>query len=349
MAATLTITKPDDWHIHVRDGKLLSTVVPYTTAQFGRGLIMPNLSPPITGVDQAEKYRKEILNALPPGSNFDPKMSLYLTNDTSIDDVKRAAECQDVLGFKLYPAGATTNSADGVTRIIDMMPVFESMAEQRVVLQIHGEVTDPHVDIFDREAVFIDQILLPLHQEIPELGIVLEHVTTSQGVDFVKGTNHFVAATITPQHLMYNRNELFRGGIRPHNYCLPVLKREPHRQAVLEAAVSGDPSFFLGTDSAPHTRNTKESACGCAGIFSAPAAIEIYAEIFEGMEALEKLEGFASHYGADFYKLDRNSEKISLVKKPQNIPESIVINNSSSNDELVPFLAGDSLSWTLDS
>ena len=343
----ITITQPDDWHVHVRDGDILTRVIPYTAAQFGRALIMPNLTPPVTTVKRAMEYRNTILAALPTGTRFDPKMSLYLTDDTAQSEVDAAADCEHVLGFKLYPAGATTNSSSGVTKVSGMMNIFESMAQHGLVLQVHGEVTDDHVDIYDREAVFIDQILLPLHQEIPDLGVVLEHVTTSQGVDFVKSTNHFVAGTITPQHLLYNRNEMFRGGIRPHIYCLPVLKREPHRQALVDAAIGGDPSFFLGTDSAPHTRGAKESACGCAGVFSACTALEIYAEIFDKMESISKLENFASHYGADFYKLERNQRKITLVKQDQAVPARIAMDASRSASDLVPLMAGDFLSWSI--
>ena len=351
MTMTITMTQPDDWHVHVRDGEMLARAVPYTAAQFGRALIMPNLDPPVSTVQQALEYRKTILSALPAGTSFDPKMSLYLTDNTTEAEVKAAAQCEHILGFKLYPAATTTNSASGVTRVSGMMNVFEAMARHGVVLQVHGEVADPHVDIFDREAVFIDQILFPLHQELPDLGLVLEHVTTRQGVDFVKATNHFVAGTITPHHLLYNRNELFRGGIRPHLYCLPILKREPHRQALLAAATSGDPSFFLGTDSAPHTRSRKQSACGCAGIFSAHAAIEFYAEVFTGLECIDKLENFASHFGADFYHLERNPGKVTLSNKTKHIPESIRkahgTDAAASDDDIIPLMAGETLSWSL--
>ena len=343
---TLSITRPDDWHIHVRDGDLLSAVVPFTAKRFGRALIMPNLVPPVTNVEQALRYRSSICDAVPAGLQFDPKMSLYLTDQTSTKDVEAAARCEHVLGIKLYPAGATTNSSAGVSKITAMMPVLESMAEAGVVLQLHGEVTDAHVDIFDRESVFIEQVLIPLHKEIPELRMVLEHITTSDGVDFVAGTNHHVAGTITPQHLMYNRNEIFRGGIRPHNYCLPVLKRENHRIALLKAATSGNPSFFLGTDSAPHTRNTKESACGCAGIFSACAGIEHYAVIFDDNDCLQMLEGFASHFGADFYQLQRNSDSITLINSNSIIPDSVPA-GGNPEQAIVPLMAGETLSWTL--
>ena len=348
---TITITQPDDWHVHVRDGDMLARVIPYTAAQFGRALIMPNLKPPVSTVQQALEYRKTILSALPDGTSFDPKMSLYLTNDTPQAEVKVAAESEHILGFKLYPAGATTNSSSGVTKVSALMNVFECMAQHDVVLQVHAEVTDPHVDIFDREAVFIEQILLPLHRELPELKLVLEHITTHQGVDFVKSASHFVGGTITPQHLLYNRNEIFRDGIRPHLYCLPVLKRESHRQALVAAATSGNPSFFLGTDSAPHSRSSKQSACGCAGIFSAYAAIELYAEVFARSECIDKLENFASHFGADFYKLARNSGKITLHNKTKHIPQRIVNTadtcNDIGDDAIIPLMAGETIAWSL--
>ncbi len=343
------MTQPDDWHVHVRDGAMLARVVPYTAAQFGRALIMPNLEPPIRNVQQALEYRQTILSALPEDTSFDPKMSLYLTDDTTQAEVKAAAECEHILGFKLYPAGATTHSSSGVTKVSALMNRFECMAKHDVVLQVHAEVTDPHVDIFDREAVFIEQVLFPLHQELPELGLVLEHITTRQGVDFVKSTNRFVAGTITPQHLLYNRSEIFRGGIRPHLFCLPILKRESHRQALVAAATAGDPSFFLGTDSAPHSRSSKQSACGCAGIFSAYSAIELYAEVFAGAECLDKLEGFASHFGADFYKLARNPRKITLHNTAKHIPQSIGNNHAddAADDDIIPLMAGKSMAWSL--
>ena len=342
MSATLTITRPDDWHVHLRDGHMLKAVAPLTARQFGRALIMPNLVPPVRTVEQAMAYREAILDSVPDDPVFDPKMSLFLTDDTDEGEVRAAARCEHVLGFKLYPAGATTNSSTGVTRTSNIMGLLECMAENGVVLQVHGEVTDPHVDIFDREALFIEQVLIPIHREIPELKLVLEHITTREGVDFVRDSNSNVAATITPQHLLYSRNEIFKGGIRPHLYCLPILKKESHRLCVLQAAVSGNPSFFLGTDSAPHLRGEKESACGCAGIFSACTAIEFYAEIFEGMECLDRLEDFASHFGADFYGVGRNSQKAVLEKTPQEIP----LNMEHCNHGLVPLMAGESLSWT---
>jgi len=346
---SITLTKPDDWHVHLRDGAMLNRVAEYTARQFSRALVMPNLSPPIETVEQALAYRKRILDAVPAGIDFDPKMTLYLTENTSSAQIEKAADCEHVLGFKLYPAGATTHSEFGVSRVAAMMDTFECMAKHGVCMQVHGEVTDPHVDVFDREAVFIDQILDTVHREIPEFRMVLEHITTRHGIDFVRQSSSNVAGTITPQHLMYNRNEMFKDGIRPHHYCLPVLKREEHRMALLEAATSGDPSFFLGTDSAPHTRHSKENACGCAGIFSAVAAIEYYAEMFDSIEKIDRLEGFASHFGADFYQLPRNTGQITLVRKPRTIPETIQGNHADDHEEeVVPLKAGEDVSWSIE-
>ena len=342
--ASLTITRPDDWHVHLRRGRVMAAVVRHTAARFGRAGVMPNLSPPIVTVAQALDYRAEIMAALPPDTAFCPLLSLYLTDYTRLDEVREAAQQARIIAFKLYPAGATTNSQHGVTRISKVMPVLEAMAEHGVVLQVHGEVTDPQVDVFDREAVFIEQVLDPLQRELPELKIVLEHVTTEQGVQFVQQAGDKVAATLTAHHLMFNRNEMFRGGIRPHTYCLPVLKRERHRRALLAAATGGDRSFFLGTDSAPHSKRSKESDCGCAGIYSAHAAVELYAEVFEGMEALDKLEGFASHYGADFYGLERNREKLTLEKKSWRVADVWPLGDG---DELVPLRAGETISWSV--
>jgi dihydroorotase len=326
---------------------MLKRVVPFTSSRFGRALIMPNLNPPVKNVEQALKYRAEILNAVPSGTTFDPKMSLYLTDSTAISDVVSASQSDHISGFKLYPAGATTHSDSGVTKITGVMPVLEAMAEHGVVLQVHGEVTDKHVDIFDREAVFIDQILSPLNREIPQLKIVLEHITTREGVSFVESAGQQIAGTITPQHLLYNRNEIFRGGIRPHAFCLPVLKREVHRQALMAAATQGNESFFLGTDSAPHTRGAKQSECGCAGIFCASAAIEIYAEIFASIDKLHMLEGFASHHGADYYGVKRNTETITLINQDHTIPAKIGCENDHSDNDLIPLMAGQQLSWML--
>jgi len=349
MIESYRMTRPDDWHVHLRSDALLSCVVPYTARQFGRALIMPNLTPPVTTVKAAIRYRQGILDCLPANTKFDPKMSIYLTDNTSKKDVEEASTCPHVLSFKLYPAGATTNSSSGVTKISRLMSIFESMANSRIVLQVHGETTDTHIDIFDRETVFIEQILAPLHQEIPELKIVLEHITTDDSVNFVKQAGSNVAGTITPQHLMYSRNEIFKGGLRPHYYCLPILKREQHRQKLVAAATSGDLSFFLGTDSAPHIRSAKEGNYGCAGIFSAHAAIEFYADVFDSADALPMLEGFASHYGADFYNLPRNKDKVILVKKNQHIPPSIVVDSlSNSTEEIIPLMAGQCLNWSLE-
>lgn len=347
MTDTLTITQPDDWHLHVRSSEMAQCVIPYTAAQFGRALIMPNLTPPVTTTARALQYREEVLECLPETSGFDPKMAIYLTDRTRVEDVLEASQSEHVLGFKLYPAGATTNSDSGVTKITHLMPIFELMAEKGVVLQVHGEVTDPHVDVFDREAVFIEQVLHPLHNEIPDLKIVLEHITTQQGAEFVSQSDQNIGATITPQHLMYNRNEIFRGGIQPHKYCLPILKREKHRQALVEAAIGGNPSFFLGTDSAPHTRQSKESACGCAGIFSAHAAMEFYTHVFESADALDKLEAFASHNGSGFYGLPINKNKITLKRTDQIIPNQIGIKGLQVPQEIVPLMAGEVLNWSV--
>ena len=344
---SITIVQPDDWHVHLRDGDMLQRVAPYTASQFGRAMIMPNLSPPVTNVSRALEYRQRILNGVSSESGFQPKMSIYLTDNTSQTDVAQAAEHPDIVGFKLYPAGATTNSASGVSRISGLMEVLESMADTDLVLQVHGEVTDNHVDIFDRESVFIEQVLSPLAKELPELKIILEHVTTKEGVQFVEQGGGNIAATITPQHLMFNRNEIFREGIRPHLYCLPVLKREGHRQALVEAATGGNRQFFLGTDSAPHSKASKQSSCGCAGIFSANAAIELYAAVFDELERIHQLEGFSSIYGAEFYGLPHNSKKVTLTKETQIIPDNIPDITGLEGEELIPLLAGEAISWKL--
>ncbi len=343
----LHITQPDDWHVHLRDGEMLKRVAPYTASQFKRALVMPNLTPPVTTVEQAMGYRQRILESLPENSAFDPRMSLYLTDHTPVQEALKAARNPHIAGFKLYPAGATTHSDSGVTKIDRVMGVLEAMAQNRVILQVHGEVTDSHIDIYDRESEFIDQILAPLHHELPDLKFVLEHITTSQGVEFVRGSSSCVAGTITPHHLMFNRNQMFEGGIRPHLYCLPVLKRETHRLALLDAATSGNPSFFLGTDSAPHSRASKQSDCGCAGIFSANAAIEYYAEIFDQAGRIDRLEGFASHFGADFYDLPRNSGKITLTRQAHPIPSIIPASNQEKSDDLTPLLGGSVIHWKL--
>ncbi len=343
MTDEITLTRPDDWHLHLRDGQVLADIVPHTAARFGRAIVMPNLKPPVTTTEKALDYRKRILEALPPGMSFQPLMTLYLTDNTTVEEIARAKSSGMVHAVKYYPAGATTNSDSGVTDIRRVYPVLEAMAEQGMPLLVHGEVTDPAVDVFDREAVFIERILLPLLADIPSLKIVFEHITTREAVDLVKQTPERLGATITPQHLMMNRNAIFQGGINPHHYCLPVLKRERHRQALVAAATSGDPRFFLGTDSAPHARTAKESACGCAGIYSAHAAMEFYAQVFDEAGALDKLEAFASFHGADFYGLPRNVGSITLVRETLRLPEAIRF----GGEQLIPLGAGEVLSWRL--
>lgn len=331
---TLTIRKPDDWHVHLRDGEMLERVAPYTARQFARAIVMPNLAPPVTRVDSARDYRKRILATTPPG--FTPLMTCYLTDNSDADEIARGFEEGVWIAAKLYPAGATTNSASGVTSIENIYPVLERMQRIGMVLCVHGEVTDPEVDIFDREKVFIARVLLPLVKNFPALKVVLEHITTKEAVDFVHYAQS-VAATITPQHLLINRNAIFAGGLRPHAYCLPVAKREEHRLAVRKAATSGWTNIFLGTDSAPHSRHAKESACGCAGIFNAPFALESYATAFEEEGALENFEAFASVNGARFYGLPLNEETVTLERAPISVPEEI--------GGLVPFHAGETLGW----
>ncbi len=339
---TLTITQPDDWHLHLRDGDVLNQVAPFTAKQFARAIIMPNLSPPVTTVVQAVAYLDRILGAV-EGTDFEPLMTLYLTDNTPADEIIAAHKSCFIKGVKLYPAGATTNSDDGVTDIRLCDAALDEMQKVGLPLLIHGEVTTPEIDIFDREKVFIDTILHPLILRFPELKIVLEHITTKDAADFVLQAGKNIAATITPHHLFHHRNAMFQGGLRPHNYCLPVLKRDIHQQALLAAIRSGSNKFFLGTDSAPHARHEKESACGCAGIFSAHAAIEIYTSIFEQQNALDKLEAFASFNGPDFYGLPRNSKTITLNKENWLIPDEYPLNT----DKLVPFLAGQTLTWKL--
>jgi dihydroorotase len=338
---TLTITRPDDWHVHVRNGAILKTVLPHTARQFARAIIMPNLKPPVTTVEQALAYRDEILAAVPMGMDFTPLMTLYLTATTTEAEIKKAAESEHIHAFKLYPAGATTHSDAGVADIVAAYPLFAAMEKHQIPLLIHGEVTDADCDIFDREKVFIDRYLMDIIKHFPGLRVVLEHITTSEAVQFVESASTNVAATITPQHLLYNRNALFVGGIRPHHYCLPVLKREQHRLVLVKAATSGNPKFFLGTDSAPHITETKENACGCAGCFSAPIALELYAEAFEAANALDKLEGFASFYGEDFYRLPRNSGTITLEKTTWNVPASYGENGIS----ITPLKANETICW----
>jgi len=340
----VVLTKPDDWHLHLRGGDAMKSVVGMSALQMGRAVIMPNLSPPITNVEQAIKYYNEIVEALPKGSKFNPLMVLYLTDKTTKNEIIEASNASEVYAVKLYPAGATTNSDSGVTSLKNIYPALEQMQKEGVPLLIHGEVTDADVDVFDREKVFIDRTLTKLVQDFPDLKIVLEHITTKDAVDFVNECEINIAATITPHHLLTNRNHMLVGGIQPHFYCLPVLKRQsPHQESLIAAATSGSPKFFLGTDSAPHEKDQKESSCGCAGIFSAHAAIELYAEAFDRAGKIEKLEGFASFFGADFYGLPRNQEKITLGKDTWRIPESY--NFSGSN--VVPFFAGEDLSWRL--
>jgi dihydroorotase len=339
--STLTLRRPDDWHLHLRDGAALRAVLPFTAAQFARAIVMPNLKPPVTTTALALAYRQRILDALAPGAKFEPLMTLYLTDRTEPAEVDRAKSSGVVHGFKLYPAGATTHSDAGVTDIRKVDSVLARMAELGVILQVHGEVTDPDVDVFDREARFIGSVLAPVIDRFPGLRVVFEHITTRAAVEFVRHAGAGVAATITPQHLLMNRNALFTGGIRPHHYCLPVLKTEPDRRALLEAIASGDSRFFLGTDSAPHARHTKEAPCGCAGIFSAHAALELYAEAFEDAGALDKLNGFGSEYGARFYGLPYNEGTVTLTKESWDVPASYRF----GSDELVPLRAGERMLW----
>ncbi|MGZ8222549.1 MAG: dihydroorotase [Methylobacter sp.] len=340
---TLTITRPDDLHLHVRTGAVLQTVMPHTARQFARAVIMPNLKPPVTTVAQALAYREEILTTVPAGLDFTPLMTLYLTGSTTLDEIKKAAECEHIHAFKLYPAGATTNSDSGVADIKAVYPLFAAMEQHDLPLLIHGEVTDDACDIFDRERVFIDTCLSDITRNFPNLRVVAEHVTTTEAVQFVQDSGANIAATITPQHLLFNRNAILAGGIRPHHYCLPIIKRESHRLALVKAATSGNPKFFLGTDSAPHLTSLKETACGCAGCYSAHAALELYAEAFEQAGALDKLEGFASFYGADFYRLPRNSGTVTLEKTVWKVPAAYGENDLS----ITPLKANEALCWKL--
>jgi len=340
----LTLRRPDDWHVHLRDGAALAAVAPFTAARFARAIVMPNLNPPVATTAAALAYRTRIRAALPAAMQFEPLMTLYLTDGTPVEEISRAKAAGGVLGCKLYPAGATTHSDAGVRDVRRLDAVFEHMAETGLVLQVHGEVTDPAVDLFEREARFIDTVLEPLAARHPRLRIVLEHISTRAAVDFVLGARAGVAATVTPQHLLMNRNALFAGGLRPHHYCLPVLKAEQDRAAVLAAVLRGSPRLFLGTDSAPHARAAKETACGCAGIFSAHAGIELYAEVFAAAGALEKLEPFASHYGADFYGLPRNAGTITLVPEPWEVPPEYPFGSAP----LVPLRAGECIAWRLE-
>ena len=339
----LTITRPDDWHVHLRDGPALAAVVAATADSFARAIVMPNLKPPVTSVAAAAAYRDRIRAALPANSEFEPLMTLYLTDNTSPGEIERARASGFVHAVKYYPAGATTNSDAGVTAIERAYPALAAMEREGVVLSIHGEVTDPDVDVFDREHVFVDRLLARIVRDFPALRVVLEHITTAEAAAFVAAAGPTVAATITPQHLLYSRNALFLGGVRPHWYCLPILKRETHRKALVAAATSGNPKYFLGTDSAPHAQATKENACGCAGCYTAPYALALYAEAFEAAGALDRLEGFASCFGADFYRLPRNRGTVTLVREPTDVPATLPFGDTT----IVPLRAGERLPWRL--
>ncbi len=341
MTQTLTITRPDDWHLHLRDGAALGAVLPDTARQFARAIVMPNLKPPVTTVAQAQAYRARILAALPAGLSFEPLMTLYLTDNTQADEIVAAKASGFVHAVKLYPAGATTNSDAGVTDIRRCSAALEAMQRVGLPLLVHGEVTDSEIDLFDREAVFIERVMTPLRRDFPGLKVVFEHITTKDAADYVREAEGPIGATITAHHLLYNRNAIFIGGIRPHYYCLPVLKRETHRQALVAAAVSGNPRFFLGTDSAPHARGLKEHACGCAGCYTALHAMELYAEAFDAAGALDKLEGFASFHGPDFYGLPRNTGTLTLRREPWQLPEALPYGET----ELVPLRGGETLQW----
>jgi len=339
----IKLIRPDDWHLHLRDGVLMQSVLPDTAQQFARAIVMPNLKPPVTTTVKALEYRSRILAALPAGNKFQPLMTLYLTDKTSVEEIRKAKQSNAIQAVKLYPAGATTNSDAGVTDLRKTYAALEEMQRCGMPLLVHGEVTDSNIDIFDREAVFIDRVLQPLLKDLPNLRVVFEHITTRDAAQFVENSADNIAATITAHHLLYNRNAMLMGGIRPHFYCLPVLKREIHREALVKAATSGNKKFFLGTDSAPHAQHTKENACGCAGCYTAHAAIELYAEAFEAAGALDKLEGFASFYGADFYELPRNKETIILRKEDWQVPPS----QGFGEHQLVPLRAGEKIKWKL--
>jgi dihydroorotase len=339
---SLTITRPDDWHLHVRDGAAMQSVIGHTAAQFARAIIMPNLRPPVTTAELALAYKQRIVDALPAGAKFEPLMVLYLTDNTPPDEIAKAKDA-GIVALKLYPAGATTNSDAGVTDLRKTYKTLEAMQKHGLKLLVHGEVTDSDIDLFDREAVFIDTKLIPLRRDFPELKVVFEHITTKEAAQYVQSADANTAATITAHHLLYNRNAIFTGGIRPHYYCLPVLKREVHRLALVQAATSGLPKFFLGTDSAPHPTHLKEHASGCAGCYTALSAMELYAQAFENAGALDKLEGFASHYGPDFYELPRNTDAITLNRESWQLPESLAFGDAS----IKPLCAGETLSWRL--
>ncbi|MEQ1916216.1 MAG: dihydroorotase [Gallionella sp.] len=340
---TLTLTRPDDWHLHLRDGALMASVLPDTARQFARAIVMPNLRPPVTSTEMAVAYRERILAALPAGMKFEPLMTLYLTNNTSAAEIKKAKASGIVHAVKLYPAGATTNSDAGVTDLRLTYAALEEMQACGMPLLVHGEVTDSDIDVFDREAMFIERVMQPLLKDMPNLRVVFEHITTKDAAQFVASAADNIAATLTPQHLLYNRNAMLVGGIRPHFYCLPILKRETHREALVKAATSGSKKFFLGTDSAPHAQHTKENACGCAGCYSAHNAIELYAEAFEAAGALDTLEAFASFYGADYYGLPRNTDKVTLERKEWQVPATV----GFGEHQLVPLRAGEKMQWKL--
>ncbi|AJE98889.1 dihydroorotase [Pandoraea apista] len=343
MTTELTITRPDDWHLHVRDGAVLKSVLPDSARQFGRAIIMPNLKPPVTTTEHAAAYRERILAARPAGNTFEPLMTLYLTDNTPADEIRRAKASGFVHGVKLYPAGATTNSDAGVTDLAKCRGALEAMQEVGMPLLVHGEVTSSDIDIFDREKIFIDRVMSPLRRDFPGLKVVFEHITTKDAAEYVAQAEGPIAATITAHHLLYNRNAIFTGGIRPHYYCLPVLKRETHREALVKAATSGSPRFFLGTDSAPHARGVKEAACGCAGCYTALHAVELYAEAFDKAGALDKFEGFASFHGPDFYELPRNADKITLVREDWELPAELPM----GDETVVPLRAGEVIGWKL--
>jgi dihydroorotase len=343
MSDSLTLTRPDDWHAHLRDGDAMASVVGATARQFARAIVMPNLKPPVVDVKKAKAYRDRILAALPKRSKFEPLMTLYLTDHTKPDEIARARACGFVKAVKYYPAGATTHSASGVTDIRKCDAVLEAMQAAGMPLLVHGEVTDAEVDVFDRETVFLERTLAPLVKRFPRLKVVVEHITTHEAAAFVERSPEYVGATITAHHLLLNRNAIFAGGINPHHYCLPVLKREPHRRALLKAATSGNPKFFLGTDSAPHAKRTKESGCGSAGVYTAHAALELYAEAFESANALDRLEAFASHHGADFYGLPRNAAKVTLERRAWKVPATYAF----GDETVVPLRAGQSIGWRL--
>ncbi|MBU1424607.1 MAG: dihydroorotase [Gammaproteobacteria bacterium] len=340
---TLTLTRPDDWHLHLRDDALMQSVLPDTARQFARAIVMPNLRPPVTNTVQALQYRQRIVAALPAGAKFEPLMTLYLTDNTGAEEIRKARQSGVIHAVKLYPAGATTNSDAGVTDLRKTYAALEEMQRCGMPLLVHGEATDPDIDIFDREAVFIERVMQPLLKDLPDLRVVFEHITTKDAAQFVTSAPDTIAATLTPQHLLYNRNAMLVGGIRPHFYCLPILKRETHREALVKAATSGSKKFFLGTDSAPHAQHTKENACGCAGCYTAHSAIELYAEAFEAAGALDKLEGFASFYGADYYGLSRNTETITLRQEEWQVPASV----GFGEHRLVPLRAGEKMMWKL--